>query len=345
MKERNSNIEILRIVSMLMIIGHHYIYYGVMQNYDSLIANLVYNQGSFTNKLIAETLLPGGVVGVGIFFAIMGYFGIQSDEVKLPSVFKDTLFYSITGLIIYLSLGMVKLVELHNLKKAIISCINPVSNSAYWFASVYILLALMKPAINQFIGKLNTRRLLCFSALILCYYLVARFNSAYYLGIINGLVFYIIGAFIKLNEDEVCKKIYRFIWLGLGIAGWILYVIFNNSTLFGIHRGTGLLSLLGICIWGTLSVIGLLMFCISKDTFSNKLINIVASSTFSVYLIHEHPLLRETIWSKVLHVESIQWNSSIFVLYAILSIIIVFIVCVLVDKIRKKILDKIIYHF
>ena len=53
-KERNSNIEILRIISMLMIIGHHCIYYGVMQTYNKSINNVIYGQGSFINKMIAQ---------------------------------------------------------------------------------------------------------------------------------------------------------------------------------------------------------------------------------------------------------------------------------------------------
>lgn len=33
MKSRNSRVELLRILSMFMIIAHHYIYYGVYQKY------------------------------------------------------------------------------------------------------------------------------------------------------------------------------------------------------------------------------------------------------------------------------------------------------------------------
>ena len=38
-QQRNSQIERLRIVSILMIIAHHYVLYGVMQSYDASNAN------------------------------------------------------------------------------------------------------------------------------------------------------------------------------------------------------------------------------------------------------------------------------------------------------------------
>ena len=95
MKQRNSNIELLRILSMLMIIAHHYALYGVHQLYDSNKIDSYYAYGTSLNRAISECFLPGGVVGVGIFFLIAGYFGIQSDKIRVSSVIKTVLFYSL----------------------------------------------------------------------------------------------------------------------------------------------------------------------------------------------------------------------------------------------------------
>ena len=43
---RKSNIELLRIISMIMIIAHHYVYYGIQQNYQKEVANIIYPSGS-----------------------------------------------------------------------------------------------------------------------------------------------------------------------------------------------------------------------------------------------------------------------------------------------------------
>lgn len=76
--KRNSNIELLRIISMLMIVAHHYVFYGVEQNYNPAISGIVFSSGTLINRCFSLFLLPGGVVGVAVFFIISGYFGIKN---------------------------------------------------------------------------------------------------------------------------------------------------------------------------------------------------------------------------------------------------------------------------
>ena len=165
--KRNTNIEILRIVSMLMIIAHHYVYYGVMQNYNSEVAYIVYKQGSALCKIISQLLFPGGIVGVGTFFLVMGYFGIQSNNIKIKQIVKDTFFYSILGLLVYIVCGICGLVELSNFKNNIFSCIIPIASSTYWFISVYIIILMMKPIINSVVETMGgvTKQYFC----LFCY--------------------------------------------------------------------------------------------------------------------------------------------------------------------------------
>ena len=334
--KRNSNIELLRVFSMLMIIAHHYVLYGAMQNYDPDIACISYQQGSVINKIIAQLLLPGGVVGVGIFFLIMGYFGIQSNHIKVTPIVKDTLFYSVLGLFVYLILWILGFVDLYDIKSSILFCIAPVTNSTYWFVSVYIILSMMKPFLNQvvesIVGEYKISTLL---TALLIYYLIVRYNTATYLGIIQGLVFYILGVLIKTNERLLFqKKSSRYLILGL--IGWILYVLFTNISWLKFYSLNGLLSIIGICICGTMSAVCFTLFFVSKAEFLNTKINKIASTTFSIYLIHEHPLLRRTLWSSILHVEQFQWKSPYFILYAIASIILVFTCSAAIDIFLKR---------
>lgn len=343
--KRNTNIELLRIASMLMIIAHHYIYYGVMQNYDSEIACLSYQQGSVMNKIIAQLLLPGGIVGVGIFFLIMGYFGIQSNNMKMRQIVKDTLFYSILGLFIYIACGICGLFDLYNLKDSILSCVNPVANSTYWFISVYIIISMMKPVLNNAISAIGGGyKTLYFIIILLVYYSFVRYNAAVYLGIINGLVFYIFGALIKKNEEMLCQK-KRSQYLFFGLIGWILYVLFNNILWLNVHSLNGLFSIVGICFFGTVSIIGLSLFFLSGKKYINTKINILASTTFSVYLIHEHPLVRRLLWSNIFHVDTLQWHSPCFILLALISIILIFAFSAIFELARKRLFAFIRFSF
>ena len=80
--KRNSNIEILRILSMLFIIAHHYAVHG----FDL-------SAGSFTvNEVTLQILSLGGKIGVNVFVFITGYFMINSrfDAKKLLKLILAT---------------------------------------------------------------------------------------------------------------------------------------------------------------------------------------------------------------------------------------------------------------
>ena len=66
---RKSNIELLRILAMIMIIAHHYCLYGGWNKISGLSLN----------NAILDFLIIGGKVGVAIFILIAGYFGIKSE--------------------------------------------------------------------------------------------------------------------------------------------------------------------------------------------------------------------------------------------------------------------------
>ena len=65
----------------------------------------------------------------------------------------------------------------------------------------------------------------------------------------------------------------------------------------------------------------------------NKIINLIASSTFGVYLIHDNPYIRNYIWKELFKVSS-YINSPYLFLYSILITFSIFIVCTLIDLIR-----------
>ena len=321
-KIRISNLELLRIVSMLMIIAHHYILYGVMQHYDDDLKTIVYTSGTAFNKIIAQFILPGGVIGVGAFFTIMGYFGIDTEKIKISKTVEKTIFYSVFGLLIY-----IVTVNDFECKKMLIY-LTPICNSSYWFISVYAILSLMKPVLNHSAEKINgigKRKFVIICSAVLTYYLFARFNESTYLGLVQGALFYIIGALLKFNKQKL-TRIHSIGWLAFASVSWCLCVLHCNLDFIGVTRLLNLARDVGNCVWGLCSSISLFMFFNSVKEFKNGIVNTIAKSSFAVYLAHEHPLLRETLYSKVFHVESFQWKSSMFLVYACLTVFCIYIV-------------------
>ena len=86
-KERNSNIEILRIISMIFIVMSHYTVHSGIE-LTSLPLGI--------NRFILEVTRLGNI-GVIIFMLISGYYLIEQKSIQLKKVLKlylQILFYS-----------------------------------------------------------------------------------------------------------------------------------------------------------------------------------------------------------------------------------------------------------
>ena len=154
--------------------------------------------------------------------------------------------------------------------------------------------------------------------------MVARFNGATYLGLVQGALFYIIGALLKYNKQKL-MRIHSIGWLAFAAVSWGLCVISCNLQFIGFTKFIKLSYYVGLCVWASFSSICLFLFFNSLKEFKNNKVNSIAKSSFAVYLAHEHPLLRETLYSKVLRVESFQWKSSMFLVYAFLTVVCIYI--------------------
>lgn len=82
-------------------------------------------------------------------------------------------------------------------------------------------------------------------------------------------------------------------------------------------------------------LIALLVFAgfLQLDLRPNKYINIVASTMFGVYLLHDYPLMRDYLWRDVL---SLDVNTDNFVVKSIVRVLVVVVTCSLIELIRNK---------
>ena len=89
-------------------------------------------------------------------------------------------------------------------------------------------------------------------------------------------------------------------------------------------------------------VTGVCMFMCFKDMNipQSKIINRIAQSCFGVLLIHAHSdAMRQWLWKDTLDVAG-NYNTDLFILHSILSVIGIYIVCTIVDQIRFCWLEK-----
>lgn len=82
----------------------------------------------------------------------------------------------------------------------------------------------------------------------------------------------------------------------------------------------------------------LFLVAIKSKPFFNPFINKVASSTFGIYLIHEHQLM--AVWLFPVLLKNVElYQTKWFIPSAIASVVVVFIVCSIIDLLRQKLLS------
>ena len=128
-KKRKSNIELLRIVAILMIISFHY----------SFKSGYVVNQLDY-NSIVVKTFYFLGELGVNLFILITGYFMVKGkfSFKKLIKLILEVNFYYIFTFLLSHILDNKPLTSLS--KRDIFFMFFPVIFSRYWFATAYILL-------------------------------------------------------------------------------------------------------------------------------------------------------------------------------------------------------------
>lgn len=323
-KSRHSGIELLRIIAMLMIIGHHLALFGLTD----------YGQGF--NHFVANIFHFGGKLGVDIFVIISAYFLTNKNfNVKhLLNLIFQVLFYSLLFFIIFSCIN-------DNFSiKVLISSVFPIIFNNYWFATTYVLLYLTFPLLNIIVKNINQNqhKLIILLILFLCMILPQVLGLNYfYNDIIWFIALYFVSSYIKLYGIKLSTTE----WCIL-LCFWIMGLI---ATIIGQASSFSQNSFL-------VFPVSILLFLIFKNiNFSSKIINTIASTTFGVYLIHENEFIRAWLWDniKTLYIQT----SPYFILYGIMIIISVFIICMLIEffykftfgKIIKKQIEKVVKHF
>ena len=146
-KQRNSSIELLRIISMVMIMFHHFAIHG---NFDFATASVS------VSRMWLNLILMGGKISVDLFVLISGYFLISDTKaLNLKRIFKlwgQVFFYSVVIYVITCAFGISQF-SLTDLVK----CIFPITFSQWRFASTYFVLYFLHPFINKFLCSVSKK--------------------------------------------------------------------------------------------------------------------------------------------------------------------------------------------
>lgn len=333
---RNTSIELLRIISMIMIMFHHFAYHG----------NFEWNFNEVTlPHLWYDFILMGGKVGVDIFVLISGYFLIENTEKlfqpkKLLKFWGQVVFYSIMT---YLLSVMLRL-NAFEIKQLIKVCL-PITYPGWWFASTYFMLYLIHPFLNKLLhGLSKTEYQYLILMMVLCWSIIPTATTQLFES--NSLLWFVtlygIAGYVNLyggNQKLQSKHYFSLYFM-------VLIITYTVSTTF-LFLGTKKEE------WSThaidffeierlpilLMAITLFMGFVTLKMNYHKWINMIASATFGVYLIHDSSYIRYYLWTNIFKINQYQ-DSTFLILYSILVVLILYVSCTMIDLIRKKLVEK-----
>lgn len=100
-KERNSNLELYRIVTMLLIVAHHYVV-------NSGLIQIMPNSETTNNSIFLYIFGMWGKTGINCFMLITGYFMCKSNITirKFLKLLLEVEFYKIIIYFIFIISGM-----------------------------------------------------------------------------------------------------------------------------------------------------------------------------------------------------------------------------------------------
>ena len=335
-QHRDSNLELYRILSMLMIVSHHYVVNSGLTAADGPI---------FANPLSWRSLFlllfgAWGKTGINCFVMITGYFMCKSNITakKFAKLVCEWLFYRYLLHAIFWISGY----EPFTLKSAVLGLV-PITTISTNFTSCFVLFFLSIPFLNVLIHHLNEKqhlRLLALIGFIYIFFGTARLVRMNYVSWFVAL--YFIASYMRLYPKKLFENTKLWGWLTLTSVAvsavsvlfsiWVGTIIGRNSPYAFVQDSNSFLAVTnGICSF--------LLFK-NLNILCSKFINTVAASTFGVLCIHAHSeAMRQWLWRDMLNNVG-MYASPYMPLHAVCSVLGVFILCNLIDHIRIVIIEK-----
>lgn len=350
-KVRLSGIELLKVISVILIIFSHSIPY-----YGDAAADYYFdiNSASGNFQLVMMSYFRYfGQIGNAIFIFCSAYFLIESKTVKVKKmlyIIVDTFVISMIYLCGFL-IGGYKL-SAGNIALQFV----PITSRFNWFIGCYLIIYAAHPLLNKIIHGTSKRNLLIFNIFLFVLYNVFEFvggevlNMYYYTHLVGFFCLYFFAGYIKLHMQDFMNntKLQTIILVGCIIC---------HTALFTLTEYLGLkLDFMSDKInhWDEINnpfMIGIAIssFALfSKLKFYSKFINYISSLSLLIYIIHENKLLRDLVRPQYFKLIYEKFSYNYLVPWCILLVVITFLAATAlaalykesVGRLTKLVIDK-----
>ena len=341
-KERESSIDLLKIIAMFMVIGVHLFGYGGLvsaaRHSGIVVQGVVEVFNIFFRSAVNIFIIITG------FFTVNHKFDLKKSYKKVLKTYLIILFYSMVLSVVTLISGesfwCVGNTQF-DAKYIIIRAFLPLTSQYWYFLTDYVLLLLVCPFINivlQTLDKKQYQVLLLVLGFVMSIWLsfskMFLYVSDYgYEGILAGknlfsfVYLYIFGGYIALYTKKF--KTPKFVYLLLATFSVLLNFLLNETLGDLINYKSIVYQYANPFV----ILCAVFMFMFFKDIhFKSKIITLFASTTIGVYAISEFKFIREWLWN----VFSFDKISGITILKVIIVILIVFVSCSIIELLRQQ---------
>lgn len=334
---RNSNIELLRIVAMLAIIAHHYVVGStVMELFDPLHPT--------ANQIFFQLWGMWGKTAINVFVLITGYFMCESrlTAKRYCKILFEIVFYSWIMWFLLSVFGYDTITWKGAINRIFLCGITANPNGS--FVGGFMWMYLMIPVMNVYIHAASKRNLFSFVGILLAMFTLCG-------TFLNANVYHHVFWYVTLYFVAAIIRIHPFKWMGRNIVCMPLFLgamlLSVLSVLTFDFIGWRLYDAAWVYKWQYMVsdshkilafTVALLAFLVFKNLRmpQSRLINVVASTTFGVLLIHNATDgMRIWLWQDFVNVPAAySMPLPSLIGYSVVVMLGVFVVCSALDYLR-----------
>lgn len=287
MKERQSNIELLRILCMFMIVMHHFVTNVWYPNMLDVQAPSSFGEAIF---LLGHCLF---FIGVNCFVLISGYFSIKTSLRGFLHLYGFYVFYTLLiALIQYFGDAQYALMPLEEKWSHIaVHSLMPWSNNKFWFLNAYLALFMMAPMLNAAIKSMEKQTYI--RVLVLLTILNVVFGWFFDIDLLNTWGFcvaqfiylYMIGGYIHKFVSIESIKSQRWHNMGIYVASAAIWGLIVAMQVYEFpFMGRFFKAFAYNNVFVLTASIGFFLFMLSFN-INSRAINWFSSSCLAAYLL------------------------------------------------------------
>lgn len=335
-KIRSSNLELYRIICMLMIIAHHF----VVNSGLTLPEGPMMSNPTDVNTLFLYLFGIWGKTGINCFLLITGYFMCKSN-ISLKKFVKLLLWIYLYKIVIY---GIFFVTGYESFSAVrLFKLIMPVWGFQTNFTSCFIGFWLTIPFWNILIHNMTKQQHKLLILLLLGMYTIlgtipmfgVAMNYVTWFGII-----YLIASFIRLYPTKLMNDTRFWGWMSLIT---ILFASLSAIVMqYVIHKGAGFFVSDSNKFFAVVVAVSTFLWFKNLNIPNSKVINAVGGSTFGVLLIHANSdAMRQWLWKDTVDcVGHYELPLMQLIFFSVGVVLLVFFTCILIDRIRIRFIEK-----